>query len=38
MGYVRSWLKGLPRYDVQAERAHLWHASHVGPIEAKRKS
>jgi glycosyltransferase involved in cell wall biosynthesis len=56
-GYVRSWLKGLPRYDnlefrrflrsyqhaclrmgkraaaarVEAERAHLWHASHPAP-------
>ena len=56
-GYLRSWLKGLPRYDdlefrrflrsyqhaclrmgkraatarVDAERAHLWHASHPGP-------
>lgn len=55
-GYLRSWLKGLPRYDdlefrrflrsyqhtclrmgkraatarVNAERAHLWHASHLG--------
>jgi poly-beta-1,6-N-acetyl-D-glucosamine synthase len=56
-GYLRSWLKGLPRYDdlefrrflrayqhaclrmgkraatarVNAERAHLWYASHPGP-------
>ena len=55
-GYLRSWLKGLPRYDdlefrrflrsyqhaclrmgkraatarVEAERAHLWHASAPG--------
>lgn len=56
-GYLRSWLKGLPRYDdpefrrflrryqhtclrvgkraatarFNAERAHLWHASHPAP-------
>ena len=56
-GYLRSWLKGLPRYEdtefrrflrsyqhaclwmgkraatarVDAERAHLWDASHSGP-------
>jgi len=57
LGYLRSWLKGLPRYDdlefrrylrsyqyaclrmgkraatarADAERAHLWHASHSHP-------
>jgi glycosyltransferase involved in cell wall biosynthesis len=56
-GYLRSWLKGVPRYDdlefrrflrsyqhtclrrgkraatakVNAERAHLWHATHLAP-------
>jgi len=59
-GYLRSWLKGLPRYDdlefrrflrsyqhaclrmgkraatarVNAERAHLWHASRPTPLSA----
>jgi poly-beta-1,6-N-acetyl-D-glucosamine synthase len=59
-GYLRSWLKGLPRYDdlefrrflrsyqhaclrmgkravtarVNAERAHLWHASRPTPRSA----
>jgi exopolysaccharide biosynthesis WecB/TagA/CpsF family protein len=64
-GYLRSWLKGLPRYEdpefrrflrsyqhaclrmgkraatawVDAERAHIWHASHPapGPDEALMK-